>query len=52
MLCDPIVDQWVIHWATDLLLFPKPASCLREPFGPQENVKDLGNTVSINPWCL
>ena len=40
-----IVEESAIHWAADLLLFPGLASCLREPFGPQENVKDLHNAV-------
>lgn len=40
-----IVEESAIHWAADLLLFPGLASCLGEPFGPQENVKDLRNAV-------
>jgi hypothetical protein len=38
---------WAIHWAADLQ-FPGLSGCVVHPLFPQEKVKGVGNTISIN----
>ena len=38
-----------IHRAADLLHFPSLSSYFGRPFCPQEKVKGVGNTISIDP---